>query len=319
MKARIPNFLSLIALSCFAIASLAPAARGEDPKAQWVWLGGGEESQKVAFRKSFEVGGDVKQARIAATCDNVFQLFLNGQPVLSGDSWNRLESVDVTAKLKPGKNTLAALGTDEGGLAGFILRMDVVDKSGKVMTLVTDASWKGASAATPLAANWNSAGFDDASWKAVAIKGAVGAGNLPWSDSVDAAALAVAPVVNTSSISKTARPSTGAAGLARKAPWRLSALSLRVRPNCGRVRFTLFRARAATSCLLWDAIASARRAAWLNRRLNSLVQWSGTGTSKSASANKSAPARVIHAAMGRTRSCRSEYFSPWTNARAGPS
>jgi putative heme-binding domain-containing protein len=192
VKARIPNFLSLIALSCFAIASLAPAARGEDPKAQWVWLGGGEESQKVAFRKSFEVGGDVKQARIAATCDNVFQLFLNGQPVLSGDSWNRLESVDVTAKLKPGKNTLAALGTDEGGLAGFILRMDVVDKAGKVMTLVTDASWKGASAATPLAANWNSAGFDDASWKAVAIKGAVGAGNLPWSDSVDAAALAVA-------------------------------------------------------------------------------------------------------------------------------
>jgi len=207
VKALIPRAL-WAGLSCLAlVCSLAQPARAEDPQAQWVWLGGGESANRVALRKTFEVSGDIQTARVAATCDNGFRLYLNGQPILSGDSWQRLETADVAAKLKPGKNLFAVDATDEGGEAGFVLRLDITDKSGKLTSVVSDASWKAASnAGKPLPENWNQLAFADTAWKAAGIKGPIGATNLPWTGNVDANALAVAVGQSPAPVDERARP-----------------------------------------------------------------------------------------------------------------
>lgn len=207
MKALIPRSL-LAGLSCLALGCLlSQPVRAAEPEAQWIWLGGGENASNVAFRKLFEISGDIKTARLAATCDNSFRLYLNGRTALSGDSWQRLESVDVTNKVKPGANVIAVEAADEGGAAGFVLRLDITDTSGKVTSLVSDASWKAASnEGKRLPDNWKQREFADAAWKAVAIQGPIGATNLPWTGSVDANALAVAVGQTPEPVDERARP-----------------------------------------------------------------------------------------------------------------
>ncbi|HBJ36763.1 MAG TPA: heme-binding protein, partial [Planctomycetaceae bacterium] len=184
---------SLLASLAIGLATTPPAF-ADEPVAQWIWLGGGENSSQVAFRKTFTVSGEIKEARIAATCDNGFTLSVNGQKALAGKAWERLESGDITKMLKPGVNLVSVDATDEGGLAGFIARIDVTDKSGKKTSIVTDKSWRSINKKdnTTLGKDWQSASYNDSSWKESREIGAVGQGGLPWSNAVTAAGLALA-------------------------------------------------------------------------------------------------------------------------------
>lgn len=184
---------SLLAPLAICLFTLIPSL-ADEPVAQWIWLGGGENSSQVAFRKTFTVSGDVKEARIAATCDNGFTLSVNGQKALSGNAWERLETGDITKMLKPGVNLVSVDAMDEGGLAGFIARIDVTDKSGKKTSIVTDKSWRSTNKKgnTALGKDWQSASYNDSSWKESREIGAVGQGGLPWSNAVTAAGLALA-------------------------------------------------------------------------------------------------------------------------------
>lgn len=185
--------LSCLALLAICWVNLTPAV-AEEPVAQWIWLGGGENSLHVAFRKSVTVSGDVKEARIAATCDNGFTLSVNGQKALSGKAWERLETADITKMLKSGDNLITVDAMDEGGLAGFIARIDVTDSSGKRASIVTDKSWRSTNKTgqTPLDKDWQSASYNDSGWQESREIGAVGQAGLPWSRAVTAVGLALA-------------------------------------------------------------------------------------------------------------------------------
>lgn len=161
------------------------------PMAQWIWAAE-EQAQRVALRKTFELPDKIKQVKVAATCDNQFQLWLNGQEILASGKWEQIESGDATKHARSGQNVLAALAADEGGARAFLLRMDVIDANGKRLSIVSDATWQSRSVDKNQAppADWNTRGFDDRTWKASKVFGPVGGGGLPWSGQIDAATLA---------------------------------------------------------------------------------------------------------------------------------
>lgn len=167
------------------------AESSDDPTAEWIWATA-EQSQRIALRKTFDLPDNIQQVKVAATCDNQFQLWFNGQEILSGGQWEQVANCDATKHVRAGANILAALAADEGGARAFLLRMDVVDTSGKRFSIVSDSSWHSRSidGEQALPADWNTVGFDDQAWATSKVFGPVGGGDLPWSGQIDAFTLA---------------------------------------------------------------------------------------------------------------------------------
>ena len=76
---------------------------------QWIWPDRAEKTETVYFRKVVELpAGKIKSAKLQATCDNGFSLFVNGKPALAGDNWNNKYGTDIAklyfkAPADPGK------------------------------------------------------------------------------------------------------------------------------------------------------------------------------------------------------------------------
>lgn len=186
------SLLRLFAVGGLAIC-LASSGLADTPTAQWIWFGGDTTPDSVAFRQSFEVSGDVKQARIAATCDNGFTLWINGQQVLKGSNWQQLEAADIKPFLQSGKNQISVLATNEGGAAAFLARLDIQAQDGSVQSVVTDGNWRSWNhAASPLRGNWRRADLNEQRWTAAKTLGAVGGSGIPWTAHIQPAALAEA-------------------------------------------------------------------------------------------------------------------------------
>lgn len=201
-----PPGVLLCLLLCTFCSSLTASAAEVTP--QWIWLGGNENSLQVAMRKTFPVAGEVKEARVAATCDNRFTLFLNGKQVLAGSNWERLESADVTAQLIRGNNLLAVEAADEGGAAGFILRLDITTADGQKHSIISDGTWKtiNRQGRNRLPNAWRTLAFNDAAWKSAKAVGPVGGAGLPWNRQIDNASLAVAAGQPPAPVEAPARP-----------------------------------------------------------------------------------------------------------------
>jgi alpha-L-rhamnosidase len=119
------------------------------------------------LRRSFELGAEVARARLWVTSAGIHELFLNGERV--GDRRFRpgytdyrrrlyVDCHDVTAQLRPGRNTLGALLAD-GWFSGYIgferrrelygrqlalrAQLEVELTDGSRVVLASDASWEG--------------------------------------------------------------------------------------------------------------------------------------------------------------------------------
>ena len=158
----------------------------------WVWAQKSGNDQEVWLRKTFEVQSDelkeLKSAKIAATCDNGFELFLNGDSILKGTAWERLEVADVSKKLNPGSNIIAVHARNQGGIAAFVAQLRLTTESGS-RDIVSDESWK---VTTERAKNWQALSFDDSQWKQPKVMGKVGQKKLAWAGSVNPDSLAAA-------------------------------------------------------------------------------------------------------------------------------
>ncbi|HEY7313389.1 MAG TPA: c-type cytochrome [Gemmataceae bacterium] len=119
-----------------------PRPRGDiftqGPKPLWIW--GADDNRRYDLRKEFPGGSTA--ARMKATCDNRMTLVLNGKEIASGDNWQTPVEVDVQKYLKPGNNVLVARVTNEGGPAGFLLKLVLTMPDGKKRYLVSDDSWQ---------------------------------------------------------------------------------------------------------------------------------------------------------------------------------
>ena len=110
-------------------------AEGTDP----IWIWGPDSAQKYTLKTTF-VGG-TKSARLRATCDNSMTLFLNGEKIASSDNWEAPVELDIQKHVKPGENVLTAEVANNGGQAGFLLKVVLIGADGKARYVVSDRTW----------------------------------------------------------------------------------------------------------------------------------------------------------------------------------
>ena len=151
---------------------------------EWIWLGGQPKGNAPAgvcyFRRSFALR-DVEQATAEITCDDRYNLYVNGKQIGSGDRWNLLQSHDISQALVVGRNVFAVKAENTGdGPAGLAAKITIQAGELTDSSTSTDANWK---VATEVAANWQSIDYDDSGWEAATSLGQFGR-TAPWFDQV---------------------------------------------------------------------------------------------------------------------------------------
>ncbi len=158
-----------------AVLFMAGAA---DEKPQWIWLARNAGDGEIAhFRKALTLPTLPESARLAASCDNRLEVFVNGKSAGKSDDWRAPLRAEIATSLVPGANVLAVRGENEGGPAGLVLRLELSYGDGTKRTVVTDDSWLASSRAPR---GWEQPAFDASAWKPAVALGALGAG--PWGD-----------------------------------------------------------------------------------------------------------------------------------------
>jgi len=147
--------------------------KGEAEKLQipsrWIWKSSTATpppaGDQALLRKDFAIKKQVIGAGLIASADNSFSLQVNRKQVLSGASWNELESTSVIDVLRPGMNRilfLAKNGGDKPNAAGAFAMLRLVFDDGSEEIITTDDSWE---AATTIPKNFASPKWDFAALK----------------------------------------------------------------------------------------------------------------------------------------------------------
>ncbi len=151
-----------------------------EPKPQWIW---GNETEgdgaRITLRRMFELGEPAATVEVHATCDNEFELFLDGRRILGGKDWAKLGHAKQVGPLSAGAHVLVARCVNEGGPAGFLLRARVKTAAG-AFDVVSDPEWRvgPADAVDPA----KDPAFDASSWPTAQSFGASDATTGPWPD-----------------------------------------------------------------------------------------------------------------------------------------
>jgi len=146
-------------------------------QAEWIWDAERPFGAACHFRRSFTVSGPVKRAVLQIACDDIGEVFLNGESVHHcGFTWGTISAVDLTDRIKPGRNVLAVEDQSLVDPAGILGELTVVYADGAVETIPTDASWKCHKA--PPEGDWKAVDYDDSAWPASSSMGPPPVG--PW-------------------------------------------------------------------------------------------------------------------------------------------
>jgi alpha-L-rhamnosidase len=153
--------------------------------ASWIWYPEGDARTAVPvatryFRKEFTLPDrrKLESAICAATADNGFKLYINGQQVSEGTDYKQTPVVDVAKDLRVGKNVLAieaANAGDAANPAGVLAVVKLEFAEGPPLVVTSDATWQ-VSQSGP--AGWASVDFDADAWQPAQVFGAYGA--APW-------------------------------------------------------------------------------------------------------------------------------------------
>ena len=164
--------LPLLAAALLA-ALLAPATASAET--QWIWTAKNNVTNQQTWARTVV---DLKEvpanATLLASADNHVDIWVNGQPAGHTDEWSQAAKTDVTKLLKPGRNVIAALARNDGGIAAVIARLE----AGKSVLTETTAAWRVTN--TQPDAKWTTAEFDDSKWAAATVVAKLGA--QPWGD-----------------------------------------------------------------------------------------------------------------------------------------
>jgi uncharacterized protein YjdB len=140
--------------------------------ANWIWRRNGANFSEASagteyFRKSFTTNAQksVSSVYIGVSADDAYELYLNGEPVGTGNSWYTGTLYDVTSRIdSAGANVIAASATNAlRGYAGLLVKVEITYSDGTKTNIVTDTTWK---VSTTGPAGWNGTGFDDTAWSA---------------------------------------------------------------------------------------------------------------------------------------------------------
>lgn len=162
-----------------AAANLSAANEGKwlmaQPQPTWIWASESQPNQQLWIRKSEEISGKVKLAKVYATCDNAMKLWINGKSIGESKDWNEPIEKDVTHAWVAGRNVIAAECQNEGGVAAFVCKVQIELEDGKTQTIVSNQVWKVSEKQVP---NWDQISLDDSSWKSANEFGQLG--KQPW-------------------------------------------------------------------------------------------------------------------------------------------
>jgi putative heme-binding domain-containing protein len=172
--------LGLILASIAAMGSTALAADFpmEKPRADWIWDATGTSSSKpIYLQKQFNVTGKVSSATLYSVCDNTVTVWVNGKLVGESGEWSTPIQKDVAKNLVPGVNTIAVKAANQGGPAGFTLKLVVKQQNTADLTILSDKQWKMTS--TLPNGTWTGKDYDASKWAGKLVK--VGTmGDSPW-------------------------------------------------------------------------------------------------------------------------------------------
>lgn len=168
----------LAILTLFSLSTPLSAAEGDGvPTPQWLWTSKTAKSnEKAIFRKTFAVKDSLKSASLSVSCDNIVRVQLNDADVGQHTTWEEPLREEVTAKIKPGENTVTLRCTNADGAAGVLFQLTLRYEDGSREDIVSDASWQ--ASATPRGP-----------WKEPVVLGALGMqpwGKLPFGDALSA-------------------------------------------------------------------------------------------------------------------------------------
>ncbi len=164
-------------------ANRAVAPKGQAP--HWLWDDAPGQDEELFLRRRFRLEVAPERATLCAVADNQWRVWVNGQRVVRGDDWASPTTADVARHLVAGDNVIAVQAGNEGGPAGFALRLGWQAGAARG-EVVSDAAWR-CSGDDP--DGWQTAAFDDADWRPARVLGAVGQPGLPWNGAVGEGAL----------------------------------------------------------------------------------------------------------------------------------
>ena len=121
-------------------AKLPPVDFSQGPKPNWIWIGKGSGNEAFLFRKEFE-GTGIKRASLICSCDNVWQIRVNGKRVDGGSEWQESTRTEVTKHLKA-NNSLVIEASNQGGIAGLVAKLRLEKNDGSVEWISTNGSWE---------------------------------------------------------------------------------------------------------------------------------------------------------------------------------
>ena len=120
------------------------------------------------FRLRFQVPAGLAKAGCVVSCDNSYELFVNGKTASKGDDWQAPQAFDLTSYLRAGENEFLLVGRNGGNApnaAAIWLQAFLRDANGKDITIATSRAWEW-TAAVPNAKGVLPA---NATWRPVAV------------------------------------------------------------------------------------------------------------------------------------------------------
>ena len=97
------------------------------------------------FRRQLALDADVDSATCVVTCDNGFELYVNGKKIGEGADWADPKNFDLSSVLLKGANQIVVVGHNAGqkpNVAALFFQANVDLKGGARVKLATDASWE---------------------------------------------------------------------------------------------------------------------------------------------------------------------------------
>ena len=125
--------------------------------AKWIWIDQTEAdpyNQTILDRRKFHLD-QLRSGRLRITADSFYCLLINGEWVNDGPcrSWRehfQCDELDVGSYVRDGSNEIKVIARYYGvgdshrnpKQPGLLAQLDVTEVGGKIITLVTDASWE---------------------------------------------------------------------------------------------------------------------------------------------------------------------------------
>jgi alpha-L-rhamnosidase len=162
------------------------------------------------LRKTFELDGAVRRARLYATARGVYELYLNGHRVgnhVLAPGWTdydarvQYQTYDVTGMLRTGENVIGGIlgdgwytgyfgfdpkrrGAHYGRRPQLLAQLEVEYEDGSTQIVASDGSWRSSTGSILFSdlligesydareemPGWDSTGFDDAGWRPVSVE-----------------------------------------------------------------------------------------------------------------------------------------------------